>query len=123
MTIDRIRTITLTGGEPVVPEWPPGQASDDWTETEWRGLASADGRLVGGGWEGQAGTLLLDPYPYDEICVMVSGRIALVDTEGGRREFGAGDVFFVPRGFRGTWHTLEPSRKFFFAYLTDTEAV
>ncbi|MEU1515217.1 cupin domain-containing protein [Streptomyces sp. NPDC005811] len=50
------------------------------------------------------------------MCVMVSGRVALVDLDGGCREFWAGDVFFVPKGFRGTRETPEPPRKFFIAY-------
>ncbi|MFJ3778985.1 cupin domain-containing protein [Streptomyces sp. NPDC090075] len=116
MNIDGIRLVKVDEGEAVVPEWPPGEASPDWAETEFRGFASADGRFFGGGWEGGGGALRLDPYPYDEVCVMVSGRVALVDLDGGRREFCAGDVFFVPKGFRGTWETLEPSRKFFIAY-------
>ncbi|MGR6999414.1 cupin domain-containing protein [Yinghuangia aomiensis] len=116
MSINDIRTVLVDGGDAVVPDWPPGEASPDWKETEYRGFASADGRLFGGGWEGTGGTLRLDPYPYDEVCVMVSGRVALIDLDGNRREFGAGEAFFVPKGFRGTWETLEPSRKFFIAY-------
>ncbi|MFI0467703.1 cupin domain-containing protein [Saccharopolyspora sp. 5N102] len=46
----------------------------------------------------------------------MSGRVALVDLEGGREEFVPGQVFFVPENFRGTWLTLEPSKKFFFAF-------
>ncbi|NNM47206.1 cupin domain-containing protein [Knoellia sp. DB2414S] len=66
-------------------------------------------------WEGSTGTLRLPDYPYDEVCVMLEGRVALVDEDGRRREFGAGEAFFVPRGFSGVWETLEPSRKVFVA--------
>ncbi|MER6950553.1 cupin domain-containing protein [Nonomuraea sp. NPDC000554] len=74
------------------------------------------GRLepVGGGWEGEPGTLHLGPYPYDDICVMICGRVALTGNGGGRREFTGGDVFFIPRGFGGAWETLEPSSTFLF---------
>lgn len=54
---------------------------------------------------------------------MISGRVALVDLHGGRAEFGPGQVFYVPRGFRGTWITIEPSRKFFFAALPADQEV
>ncbi|MFC9932211.1 cupin domain-containing protein [Streptomyces sp. NPDC127190] len=114
-TIDTVTTIELGAGDPVRPQRPEGTASPEWTETEWRAFASSTGTLFGGSWEGEPGELLLDPYPYDEICVMVSGRVALTDLRGGRKEFGAGEVFHVPKGFRGTWTTLEPSKKFFFA--------
>ena len=62
------------------------------------------------------GDLRLVPYPYDEICIIQSGRVALVDLDGQERVFGAGDAFFVPRSFRGTWRTLEPTRKIFIGF-------
>ena len=74
-----------------------------------------NGEYFGGGWEGEPGTLLCDPYPYDEVCIMISGRVALIDLDGNRREFSAGEAFFVPQSFRGTWETVEPSKKFFVA--------
>lgn len=61
------------------------------------------------------GEVLCDPYPYDEVCIMISGRVALIDLDGNRREFSAGEAFFVPQSFRGTWETVEPSKKFFVA--------
>jgi uncharacterized protein len=116
MTVDDIVTVRIGEGSAIRPDWAPGDASPDWSESEYRAFASADGRLFGGGWEGSGGSLRLDPHPYDEICVMTEGRDALVDTTGARREFAAGDVFFVPRGFRGTWETIEPSKKYFITY-------
>lgn len=46
---------------------------------------------------------------------MLTGMVALVDHTGARREFGAGEAFWVPRGFSGTWETVEPSTKIFVA--------
>src|SRR3546814_3029394 len=51
----------------------------------------------------------------DLVCIMISGRVALIDLDGNRREFSAGEAFFVPQSFRGTWETVEPSKKFFVA--------
>ncbi|MEV7006145.1 cupin domain-containing protein [Streptosporangium sp. NPDC051022] len=115
-TVDDLRDIAVGLGTPVVPVWPPGEASETWRETEWRSFSDDSGAFFGGGWEGEPGTLRLDPYPYDEVCVMIEGAVALVDVHGGRREFRAGDAFFVPRGFRGVWETLEPARKVFVAF-------
>ncbi|MFJ3697261.1 cupin domain-containing protein [Streptomyces sp. NPDC090052] len=110
-----IREITVGAGEEVRPQWPAGDASENWSETEWRVFGDeAQGRFFGGAWQGAPGTLRLD-YPYDEVCVMLTGRIALVDNAGGRREFGAGQAFFVPRGFSGSWITIEESQKVFIA--------
>jgi uncharacterized protein len=119
--VDGIKEIHMGVGAVVRPTWPDGDASADWSEVEYRSFADATGRLFGGTWEGQPGSLKLDPYPYDEICVMFTGRVALVDVDGGRREFGAGDAFFVPRGFRGTWLTLEPASKIFIGMTPDAD--
>ena len=47
--------------------------------------------------------------------MLLSGRVAVVDLDGGRAEFGPGEAFFIPRGFAGDWVTVEPSRKVFVA--------
>jgi Sulfate permease family/EutQ-like cupin domain len=52
----------------------------------------------------------------EAVCVMLSRRVALVDDAGQRREFGAGEAFFVPRGAMYTWETIEPSEKIFIRY-------
>jgi uncharacterized cupin superfamily protein len=114
-TVADIRTIEVGAGTPVVPEWEPGTASPSWRETEWRSFGDDESRPYGGAWTGEPGSLRLDDYPYDEVCVMLTGVVALVDSAGARREFRAGEAFFVPRGFSGTWETVEPSTKVFVA--------
>lgn len=107
--------IRVGTGRPVVPDFGPGTASREWRETEWRSFGDGNDTLYGGAWEGSPGTLQLECYPYNELCVMLTGSVALVDSKGERRVFHAGDAFFVPRGFSGVWETLEPSSKIFVA--------
>src|SRR5258708_6670877 len=38
---------------------------------------------------------------------------SLRTASNGRREFGSGDAFFIPKGFVGSWITMEPSAKHF----------
>lgn len=115
MSIEQVTLIELGAGMPIKPQWPLGMASANWSETEYRCFANDSGSLFGGTWQGEAGELILEAYPYNEICVMLSGHVALVDSDGGRKDFKAGDAFFVPLGFTGTWLTLEPSSKIFIA--------
>lgn len=87
-------------------------ASPGWRETEHRA------RLVGtasvaGFWEGDPGWVRIDNWPFNEVCVLLAGRVAIEDVHGERFEFGAGEGFVIPAGFRGIWHTLEPSEKYF----------
>jgi uncharacterized cupin superfamily protein len=62
---------------------------------------------------GEPGSVRIPVWPYDEVCVIQSGRVAIQDASGRRRVFGAGEAFVVPAGFDGWWHTLEPTRKVF----------
>lgn len=121
MGVADVRTIRMGEGVAVQPTWGEGDASPEWSETEYRCFSGADGRLFGGTWEGSPGKLRLGSYPYDEICVMLTGRVALFDADGGRKEFGPGEAFFVPRGFVGTWETIEPSTKIFVAVEPSNE--
>ena len=114
MSVNDIRTFGPGQGTRFIPEW-GDDASPNWSESEWRSFGDPNGEYFGGGWEGEPGTLLCDPYPYDEVCIMISGRVALVDLDGNRREFSSGEAFFVPQSFRGIWETVEPSKKFFVA--------
>ena len=89
-------------------------ATPGWTETEYRSFEVAQ-RSFGGFWTGEPGEVAFDSWPYNEICVITKGRVAVVDAEGARREFAAGESFFIPAGFAGRWVTVEPSEKIFVA--------
>ena len=52
-------------------------------------------------------------YTEEEVCVILEGRVRLTDLEGNAREFGAGNTFVLPAGFKGTWETLEAVKKIY----------
>lgn len=87
--------------------------SANWSEAEYRCYEAAGAKVTVGYWTGEAGRIALDPWPYTEVCSIVSGRVALRDRQGRELVFGAGDGFVVPKGWAGIWITLEPSSKFF----------
>ncbi|WP_025809889.1 cupin domain-containing protein [Pseudomonas chlororaphis] len=119
MSIENVTQIHLGIGNLVRPQWPAGTASENWYEAEYRSFTNQSGSLFGGSWIGEPGELVLESYPYNEICVMVFGHVALVDAQGGRKDFRGGDSFFVPKGFSGLWLTLQPSTKIFIAVEND----
>ena len=45
-------------------------------------------------------------WPYDEICVIVEGRVAIEVQDGTRNEFGAGEAFLIAAGPNAVWRTL-----------------
>ena len=65
-----------------------------------------------GVWESEVGAWRVD-YAEDELCVILAGRVRITADGGTARDFGPGDAFVVPRGFRGVWETLEAVRKIY----------
>lgn len=122
MTEPGIQALTKAAGRRVVPDLADYDGvSDGWSEAEYRAQL-VDTRSVAGFWEGEPGWVAFDSWPYNEVCVIVSGRVAIEDQDGIRVEFGAGDAFTVPAGFRGVWHTLESTKKVFVGVETDASA-
>lgn len=113
MSIDKIIDLNpgaLKGSQPDPASY--GQASADWCETEYR-VNFHNQSVEGGYWTGSAGNISFESWPYRELCVILRGRVAIEDSTGQIREFGAGESFVIPQGFRGTWHTLEDTEKVF----------
>jgi uncharacterized cupin superfamily protein len=112
MSLQLVKEISKSG-EGLVPDLSDySAASEGWAEAEYRADASASTPIVGF-WEGKPGWVAFDAWPYTEICVIIRGRVAIEDEHGDRREFADGSAFIVPQGFRGRWHTLEPTTKYF----------
>lgn len=57
-------------------------------------------------------TLYLDdPYPFDQFVYVLFGRTILTDRAGHSEEFGVGDSFMLPKGFKGDWQLLDGYRE------------
>ena len=117
MTIDDIVVIDGSGTAVVPPLSDYQAASAGWAESEFPCLDLAASHVRVGFWTGEPGEVALHPWPYTEVCAIVSGRVAVVDLQGGRREFGSSECFVIPKGFFGLWVTLQPSSKTFLAIL------
>jgi uncharacterized cupin superfamily protein len=115
VNITDVKAVTVENSRSLVPD-PDSydERSDDWQEIEHRTVDLAEDSL-GGLWEGTAGSVYFESWPYTEFCVMIEGHVAVIDSDNQRKDFRAGDAFVVPKGFRGTWTTVEPSRKYFVA--------
>ena len=57
-------------------------------------------------------------YTEEEVCVILEGRVRITDLNGNAKEFGAGSIFALPAGFKGTWETLEPIKKVYVIWQT-----
>lgn len=75
-------------------------------------FTDASGELSVGFWVSQAVVLAVN-YTEDEVCVILEGRVRLTAADGATTDYGPGDSFLIPAGFRGTWELLEPVRKIY----------
>jgi len=121
MPLTDVQRIDADHGVKVVPDLADyDESSPDWTEAEYR--AAVDGsRSIVGFWEGEPGWVRIDDWPYNEVCVLLEGAVALADDTGNRLEFAAGEAFLIPAGFRGVWHTLQRTKKVFVGIVRDEE--
>jgi uncharacterized cupin superfamily protein len=116
MDIGAVKPLTADEARRYVPPLSDYKvASAGWRQAEYRHFEAPSPHVVVGFWTGAPGEITLDPWPYTEVCSILSGRVAIRDQEGGQLEFGAGEAFLVPRGFVGQWITVEPASKMFVA--------
>lgn len=71
-----------------------------------------DRGLRTGIWRSGPYTERYDDYPTDEFMVVLAGEVTL-EGEGFKDTFRRGDAFFVPKGFKGTWHQPVAMLKFY----------
>lgn len=74
---------------------------------------SPDGRFVVGIWQSTPYAEAFNDYPGDEFCQVLSGKVTLTDAAGNATTFVAGDSYFVPKGFKGTFRVVETMRKYY----------
>lgn len=66
-----------------------------------------------GVWQCTPGTVAMSDWPYDEFCILLSGRVVITPQGGAAQEYAQGDAFVIPRGFTGTWDIKETVRKYY----------
>ncbi len=82
----------------------PQMAAADLTDTD---------KLNAGVWGSKVGSWRIDGWSVNEVMVIQSGRARLTEDDGPVTELGPGDAFFAPKGWKGTWETLEDVQKFY----------
>ena len=90
-----------------------GEPGEAMTTKVW--YTDPDGAFRSGFWASEPGKAEID-YVKDEICILLEGTVRLTAADGTVATYAAGDTFMIPKGFKGTWETLAPVRKFFATY-------
>ncbi|HWT97205.1 MAG TPA: cupin domain-containing protein [Terriglobales bacterium] len=70
------------------------------------------GQFFAGVWESAPGKWTVD-YSEEEFCTFLAGKAILTAEDGTSETFITGDAFIIPRGFKGTWETVEPVKKWY----------
>ncbi|MGA7595124.1 MAG: cupin domain-containing protein [Gallionella sp.] len=78
----------------------------------WNHYRDPSGQFFTGIWASSAGSFEVN-YSEEELCVLLEGRVRLIDSSGQAREFGPGGAFVIPAGFTGVWENLEPVKKIY----------
>jgi len=86
----------------------PTESNEKVKEVEWRNFESeVPGQFYGGVWFGKPASTYVDGLPFDEFCYVKTGKVRLSDDTSASRVYSAGEGFFIPRGFTGTWEVIE----------------
>lgn len=74
---------------------------------------AANQRFACGVWECSPGIVAMSDWPYDEFCILLSGRVVITPMAGVAQDYAQGDAFVIPKGFTGTWDIRETVRKYY----------
>ena len=72
-----------------------------------------DDRLVAGTWSAGAGSVHIEAYPVDEICVVIEGSITVDTSATGSQTFHRGEAFAIRQGAPIRWSQTEGTKKFY----------
>ena len=84
-------------------------------QSVWNHYTDPTGKYFSGFWESEVGKWHIN-YTEEETCYLLGGVSVVTDEAGNATVLRAGDSFVIPKGFKGTWEVLEPSRKLYAIY-------
>ncbi len=87
--------------------------TDDHGEFNKTFFQSPDESVLSGIWECAPCRMEIESYPVHEMMTIISGSVTLTHADGRAETFTAGDVFFLEKGTKCTWHITETLRKFY----------
>ena len=87
--------------------------TDDQEETTTRFYDADDGSVAAGVWECAPCKMDIDSYPVNEMMTIIAGALTMTNSEGVEETFGPGEVVFVSKGSKMTWHITERLSKYY----------
>ncbi len=87
--------------------------TDDQSEFSCESYRASDGSVGAGIWECAPCKMDIESYPVNEKMTIISGRLVLTHDNGREEVFGPGEVLFVAKGAKFTWHITDYLSKFY----------
>lgn len=84
-------------------------------QTVWMQYTDPSNKFFVGVWHSDTGKWNIS-YTEEETCEILEGKSIITDHAGHSTTVKAGDSFVIPRGFKGTWEVVEPTKKNFVIY-------
>ncbi len=72
-----------------------------------------DGSVAAGIWECPPCKVDIAAYPVNEMMTIISGAVTITNAQGVAESFGPGEVVFVAKGSKMTWHITQRLRKYY----------
>ena len=74
---------------------------------------AADDSILAGVWESAPCREEFESYLAHEMMTIISGALVLTNADGVEESFGPGEVVFVAKGSKMTWHITERLKKYY----------
>ena len=87
--------------------------SADVSESTSAFFEAPDHSVGAGVWECGPCKVDIEAYPVNEMMTIISGALTMIDEQGCEEHFGPGEVVFVAKGAKLTWHITERLRKYY----------
>ncbi len=103
------------------PDGPAGVGLTANGRTQSHSYLRSPGNERTGVWRAEPATTGPHTPKYSEFMYLLEGTVTLVDGDGRRETFTAGDAVLVPRGTTYTWQQAEPLRKYYAIFDLEPE--
>lgn len=91
---------------PQLPAWPDEMVIGG-DLRQWQKVIFKGSQIIVAIWMSKYGKLQIDGYPFDQMVLVLEGSVKLQPAGEQEETYNKGDVFFVPKGYKGTWDMNE----------------
>jgi uncharacterized cupin superfamily protein len=108
-----VKLIRFGSNPPAIETGMPGNVISGNPSTKLQNYyTDQTGQFFAGIWESAPGKWQVS-YGEEEFCAILAGKAVLTNVEGVAETFQKGDAFVIPKGFTGSWETIEAVKKWY----------